>query len=54
MFDDVAKALMFDEAGLQRVVSNIAALKEQLPGAMQQCLAYFPRRGPRAGAATRG
>ncbi|WP_295458199.1 hypothetical protein [uncultured Thiodictyon sp.] len=42
VFDDVAKALMFDEAGFQRVVSNIAALKAQLPGAMQRCLAYFP------------
>lgn len=42
VFDDVAKSLEFDEEGFRRVVSNIAALKAQLPAAMQQCLAYFP------------
>ncbi|MEA1052900.1 type I restriction endonuclease [Lamprobacter modestohalophilus] len=41
VFDDVAKALEFDEAGFQKVASNIAALKSQLPAAMQKCLAYF-------------
>jgi type I site-specific restriction-modification system R (restriction) subunit len=41
VFDDVAKALAFDEASLQRVASNIAALKALLPGAVQKCLAYF-------------
>jgi type I restriction enzyme R subunit len=42
VFDDVAAALDFDEAGFQRVASNIAALKDKLPGAVQKCLAYFP------------
>jgi len=42
VFDDLAQALTFDEDGLQRVVSNIAALWDQLPGAMQKCLAWFP------------
>jgi type I restriction enzyme R subunit len=42
VFDDVAKALAFDEQGVRRVVGNIAALKEQLPAAIQKCLAYFP------------
>ena len=42
VFDDVAKALEFDEKGFQKVVSNIAALMDQLPGAVQKCLAYFP------------
>jgi type I restriction enzyme R subunit len=42
IFDDVAKSLEFDEKGMQRVVSNIAALRDKLPGAMQKCLAYFP------------
>jgi type I restriction enzyme R subunit len=42
VFDDVAKALEFDEEGFRRVVSNIAGLKTQLPAAMQACLAYFP------------
>ena len=41
VFDDVAKALDFDEKGVQTVASNIAALKGQLPGAVQRCLAYF-------------
>ncbi|MEA1053877.1 hypothetical protein U5801_29300, partial [Lamprobacter modestohalophilus] len=41
VFDDVAKALEFDEAGFEKVASNIAALKSQLPAAMQKCLAYF-------------
>ena len=42
VFDDVAKALEFDEKGFRTVVSNIAALKEQVPEAMQKCLAFFP------------
>lgn len=42
VFDDVAKALTFDEQGFREVVSNIAELAEQLPGAMQSCLAHFP------------
>ena len=42
VFDDVAKSLEFDEEGFRRVVSNLAALKAQLPGAVQKCLAYFP------------
>ena len=42
VFDDVAKALEFDEEGFRRVVSNIAALAGKLPGAVQKCLAYFP------------
>jgi len=40
-FDDVAKALEFDEKGFQQVISNIAKLKDDLPGAIQKCLAYF-------------
>jgi type I restriction enzyme R subunit len=42
VFDDVAKALEFDEKGFRKVVDNIAGLKEQLPEAMQKCLAFFP------------
>ena len=41
VFDDVAKSLEFDEEGFRQVVSNIAGLKDELPGAMQKCLAYF-------------
>jgi type I restriction enzyme R subunit len=40
-FDDVAKALEFDEKGFRQVVSNINKLRDDLPGAVQKCLAYF-------------
>lgn len=42
VFDDVAKALEFDEKGFRSVVGNIAGLKDQLPEALQKCLAFFP------------
>ena len=42
IFDDVAKAIQFDEEGITRVVSNIAELKYKLPEAIQKCLEYFP------------
>jgi len=42
VFDDVAKALEFDEKGFRDVVSNIAGLKDQLGEAVQKCLAFFP------------
>lgn len=42
VFDDVAKALEFDEKGFRDVVSNIAALKDKLGEAVQKCLAFFP------------
>jgi type I restriction enzyme R subunit len=42
VFDDVAKALEFDETGFRSVVSNIAGLADKLPTAMQKCLAFFP------------
>jgi type I restriction enzyme, R subunit len=41
VFDDVAKALEFDEEGIKGVVSHIAELMAQLPEAMQKCLAFF-------------
>ncbi len=41
IFDDVAKALEFDEKGITAVVSNIEELKTRLPEAMQKCLAFF-------------
>ena len=41
VFDDVATALEFDDESIHQVASNIAALKGQLPEAMQRCLAYF-------------
>lgn len=42
VFDDVAKALEFDEQGVRKVVTNIAALKDELEPAVQACLGYFP------------
>ena len=42
VFDDVAKALEFDEKGFREVVSNITGLKDKLAPAVQKCLAYFP------------
>jgi type I restriction enzyme R subunit len=42
VFDDVAKSLTFDEAGFHQVVANIQKLKDELPRAMQRCLACFP------------
>jgi type I restriction enzyme R subunit len=41
IFDDVAKALDFDEKAVQQVVSNIDELRKQLPVQMQKCLAFF-------------
>lgn len=41
VFDDVATALEFDEESIRQVASNIAALKGQLPDAMERCLAWF-------------
>jgi type I restriction enzyme R subunit len=42
VFDDVAKALEFDEKGFRDVVSNIEGLKSKLPETIQKCLAFFP------------
>jgi type I restriction enzyme R subunit len=42
VFDDVAKALEFDEKGFRSVVSNIAGLAEKLTEVLQKCLAFFP------------
>lgn len=41
IFDDVAKALEFDDKSVTQVVSNIQELKDRLPEAMQRCLAFF-------------
>jgi type I restriction enzyme R subunit len=42
IFDDVARALNFDEKAVQLVVSNIEELRKALPLQMQKCLAFFP------------
>ena len=42
VFDDVARAIQFDEEGITRVVKNINELSGRLPEAVQKCLGYFP------------
>ena len=41
IFDNVAKALNFDEAGMKKVVTNIEEIKNQVPALMRKCLSYF-------------
>jgi type I restriction enzyme R subunit len=42
IFDDVAQAMMFDDSTITKVITNIAALKEQLAPAIADALAFFP------------
>jgi len=42
VFDDVARALNFDEQSVQRVITGLDELKAQLPPAVEKCLAHFP------------
>lgn len=42
IFDDVAKALSFDEKSIQAVITNIDRVKEEFPRLMKKCLGYFP------------
>lgn len=42
VFDDVAKALEFDDNSVQQVITNISQLKNKLKIAMETCLNYFP------------
>lgn len=41
LFDDVAQALAFDEESIDKVISNIDELKDELGPAMAKCLAWF-------------
>ncbi|MDR0454913.1 MAG: HsdR family type I site-specific deoxyribonuclease [Deferribacteraceae bacterium] len=41
IFDDVAKALDFDEKNVQKVINNIAEVKKQFPVLINKCLTYF-------------
>ena len=42
IFDNVAKALMFDDASMRKVISNKNELKSHIPELMKTCLDYFP------------
>ena len=41
IFDDVAKALDFDEKSVQTVITNIEEVKKKFPGLIHKCLEYF-------------
>ena len=41
IFDDVAKALDFDETSMRQIITNIEEIKKQLPTLMKKCLGYF-------------
>lgn len=42
IFDDVATALDFDEKAVQKVITNLDDLKNELPGVAARCLTFFP------------
>lgn len=42
IFDDVAQALAFDEASIDKVITNIDELKDSLGPAMAKCIDWFP------------
>lgn len=54
IFDDVAAALDFDEKAVQRVITNLEDLKEELPGVVRTCLAFFPGVDRTVGGGTKG
>lgn len=41
IFDDVAKALDFDENSMHHIITNIEEIKKQLPALLKKCLSYF-------------
>lgn len=41
IFDNVAKALDFDENTMKRIISNIEEIKKQFPALLKKCLSYF-------------
>lgn len=41
IFDNVAKALDFDENSMRRIITNINDIKVQLPAVLKKCLSYF-------------
>jgi type I restriction enzyme, R subunit len=42
IFDDVAKALSFDDRSIQQAITNISQLREQLAPAIAAALSFFP------------
>lgn len=41
IFDNVAKALDFDENTMKRIITNIEEIKKQFPALLKKCLSYF-------------
>ena len=41
IFDNVAKALNFDEASMKKVVTNIGEVRKEIPRLLANCLRYF-------------
>ena len=41
IFDNVAKALDFDENTMRKIITNINEVKKQLPAILKKCLSYF-------------
>lgn len=41
IFDDVARALDFDESGMRQIITNIDEVKKKLPGLLKKCLEFF-------------
>jgi type I restriction enzyme R subunit len=41
VFDDTAKALMFDEEVVKKVITNLQELRDMLPSLMEKTLSYF-------------
>lgn len=41
IFDNVARALEFDEQSMRKVITNIEDVKQQFPALMRKCLSYF-------------
>ncbi|MCR4817351.1 MAG: HsdR family type I site-specific deoxyribonuclease, partial [Fretibacterium sp.] len=41
IFDNVARALQFDEAGMREIITNIGEVKKQLPALVKKCLDHF-------------
>jgi type I restriction enzyme, R subunit len=42
VFDDAARALEFDETSVNKIITNLSALRDELPTAMQTALDHFP------------
>lgn len=41
IFDNVARALDFDESTMKKIITNIQEVKKQFPALLKKCLSYF-------------